>query len=173
MRYLTNHLEWINDGFVSRTWYDHEGNALPERFSFGGSHDWQAVSGTDNLFCSDPYSLEMAKAWLSRDKFASLVTGHDQWTDFLSELLDLPVEKHLREEDDPKFVIKRGDVVLRVGHARIDQALDSKWSSRYIEQLPGPELIALLKEEPDLIRFHLHYLLEFNPATAIRWDAGL
>lgn len=174
MRYLTNQLGWIHDGFVSRDWVDHEGNGLMSRFSFGATHDWQAALGKNYLFAAEPLTLQMAQSWIQRDKFTSLISGDNRWAPFLSELLGLPVGRGvIAESENDKFLLQTGDVVLRIGFAGNIQLPEDKWKARFTQDLSDCELFELLAEHPDLIRYYLHFIREFNPASAIRWDSGL
>ena len=174
MRYLTNQLGWIHDGFVHRDWVDHEGNGLMSRFSFGSTHDWQAPSGNANLFASEPVTAEMARLWIQRDQFTSLVSGDSRWTPFLSELLGVPVSPgEYPESEDDKFLIQPADVILRIGFAGNIKLTEEKWNGRFTQDLRDSELFELLQAEPELIRFYLHFVRKFNPAGAIKWDSGL
>lgn len=174
MRYLTNQLGWQSDRLSERNWVDHQGEALSSQFCFGGSHGWQTPVGFRQVFASEPLTREMASSWLTRDSYTSLISGPDKWSDFLTELLGLAVPMHQFEDDnqDHRFLLGEGDIVLRVGYA-CAPALPDRWSKRYIEDLPQEELISLLKEEPDLLRFYLHFIREFKPGRSVAWDAGL
>lgn len=174
MRYITNQLGWQHDSFAYRTWVDHQGNSLAERFCFGGTHDWQAPSGKNSLFASEPLTIEMARSWIGRDQFISLVAGQDVWATFLSALLQVEVPKHQFDKDKPdhRFLISREDVVLRIGF-KCTTHLPDKWHGQHIEDLNDSDLIGLLKYDQSLIRFYLHFVRDFNPASVIHYDAGL
>ena len=174
MRYLTNQLGWQTNRLTDRTWVDHRGDTLDSKFSFGGSHDWQSPKGFRQMFASETLTVETASLWLARDQFTSLVSGAEAWTDFLSSLLGLDITMHRFIDDDPdrRFQLSEDDIVLRIGYACAAN-LPEKWGKRFIEDLPDRELIKLLEEEPDLIRFYLHFIRDFKPTGATQWDAGL
>lgn len=172
MRYLTNQLGWSSDALSINHWIDSQGNGLDSKFSFGANHNWQYPSGTTRLFASEELCIEQAKAWLKRDEFQSLVSGANEWSEFLSRLLATEITNFQAVEDTKPLRIQKGDFVLRVGYACASK-LPDKWSRNFIEDLPEKELIALLSCEPDLIRFYLHFLQEQSQRQPVYWDAGL
>ncbi|HMP50626.1 MAG TPA: hypothetical protein PKD05_03660 [Candidatus Melainabacteria bacterium] len=180
MRYLTNQLGWRHDPFAHRSWSDHKGNQLGSHFCFGASHQWQSPTFELDLFAAEPFTIEMAKVWLGRDQFTSLINGSGSsagWLALLSEqleLADLRAFEFPEEQKQNGFLLSDTDVILRVGFSSTAQVSGSSaHSQRFIEDLPEHELISLLSKEPHLLRFYLHFLRKFNPATAIHWDAGL
>ncbi|HMO22240.1 MAG TPA: hypothetical protein PKC98_14890, partial [Candidatus Melainabacteria bacterium] len=87
---------------------------------------------------------------------------------------DLRAFEFPEEQKQNGFLLSDTDVILRVGFSSTAQVSGSSaHSQRFIEDLPEHELISLLSKEPHLLRFYLHFLRKFNPATAIHWDAGL
>lgn len=180
MRYLTNQLGWRHDTFAYRSWADHRGNQLGSHFCFGASHQWQSPNHELDLFAAEPLTIEMAKVWLGRDQYTSLISGHGNgagWLTLLSEhldLADLPEFEAIEDQKQTGFLLSDSDVVLRVGFsstARVSTEVGD--SQRFIDDLPEPELISLLNKEPHLLRFYLHFLRKLNPVSAIHWDAGL
>ncbi len=180
MRYLTNQLGWRHDPFAHRSWSDHQGNQLGSHFCFGASHQWQSPNFELDLFTAEPFTIEMAKAWLGRDQFTSLIIDSGSGADWLAllseqlELTDLPAFEAPEKMKQNGFLLCETDVVLRVGFSSTARVSGSSaHSQRFLEDLPEHELISLLSKEPHLLRFYLHFLRKFNPATAIHWDAGL
>lgn len=163
MRYLTNNLGWRNDPFVWNGWIGQDDADLESHFCFGGRHVWQAPVGQDRLFGTESLVLRQAQSWIKREPFESLVSGPSAWGVLMSEMLGVEVSNCVPlAKDESGIRLSSLDVVLRLGIAGGVPSGSSE-----------ADLISLLRREPDLATWHLHFIRAYHRPSFVAWDAGL